>query len=120
MAISWVMETGSTTNIPPQTAGKQRVAAAMLAIYLSELEVAGNMFTPSGLAGTCIGGARYAGFEPRGRPSPLVFFADTRTKYGSPVSSSVIVYHKEDEFVVPVPSTDDDVGNTGARIVADD
>lgn len=68
---------------------------------LSERDDAGNIYTPSGVAGTCLGGARYAGFEPLGRPRPREFFADTRTKYGSPVSSSVIVYQSEEEFAAP-------------------
>lgn len=31
-------------------------------------------------------------------PSPRTLFADIRTKYGSPVSSSVIVYHCEGDL----------------------
>lgn len=81
--------------------------------YLSEREDAGNMYTPSGVAGTCLGGVRYAGFEPRGRPSPREFFADTRTKYGSPVSRSEMVYHSEEEFVVPPSLMDADVPFAG-------
>ena len=69
--------------------------------YLSDRDDAGNMCTPSGVAGTCLGGARYAGLEPLGRPSPRAFLADTRTTYGSPVFSSVIVYESEEEFAVP-------------------
>lgn len=92
--------------------------------YLREFEVAGKMYTPSGFAGTCFGGARYAGFEPLGRPRPRVFFADTLTKYGSPVSSSVMVYHREEELeLVAVPplssligdATDDSVAGMAAE-----
>lgn len=78
-----------------------------MVVHLSEFEVAGNMRTPSGFAGTCLGGARYAGFDPLGSPSPRALLADTRTKYGSPVSSSVMVYHREDELVAPLPSAAD-------------
>lgn len=114
---------GINIRVPKSYLHKQQASSVQrqlpLAAYLSELEVAGNICTPSGLAGTCLGGARYAGFEPRGRPRPIVFFADTRTKYGSPVSSSVMVYQREEEFVAPVPSIDADACKTGARIVAD-
>lgn len=87
--------------------------------YLSEFEVAGNMCTPSGFAGTCLGGARYAGFDPLGRPSPRALLADTLTKYGSPVCSSVMVYHKEDELVAAPPSPTDAEDDTNAGMVVD-
>lgn len=87
--------------------------------YLSELEVAGNMCTPSGLPGTCLGGARYAGLDPLGRPSPRPLLADTLTKYGSPVSSSVMVYHREEELVAPLLSPTDAEDDSVAGMVVD-
>lgn len=48
--------------------------------HRKEVDVDGKIRTFSGLAGTCCGGARYAGFDPWGRLSPLALFADTRTK----------------------------------------
>lgn len=77
------------------------------------------MCTPSGLAGTCLGGARYAGFDPLGRPSPRALLADTLTKYGSPVSSSVMVYHKEEELVAPLFSPTDANDDSVAGMVVD-
>lgn len=87
--------------------------------HLSELEVDGNMCTPSGLAGTCFGGARYAGLDPLGRPSPRALLADTRTKYGSPVASSVMVYHRDEELVAPPASATDAEDDSIAGIVVD-
>lgn len=77
------------------------------------------MFTPSGFAGTCLGGARYAGFDPLGRPSPRALLADTLTKYGSPVSSSVMVYHMEEELAAAPLSPSEAADDTVAGMATD-
>lgn len=75
--------------------------------------MAGNKCTASGLAGACLGGARYAGLEPLAKLNPLALLAETRTKYGCAVCSSVIVYQSEEAFVALLESTEE----MGAGIV---
>lgn len=50
-----------------------------------------------------------------GKLNPLALLTDTRTKYGSAVCSSVIIYRSDEEFLALFEST----GAIGAGIVAE-